>query len=167
MSSFAPITLPLLVTGNKDPPFWAEDDAGVLELTLKGKYKFFSPDWDTVTATAKDFISRLVVIDPAKRITSEQALAHPWIAGVGDDVAPKRVLTTVSENLVKNFNAKKKFRVSVQIGRTEAASSGGRLMEKLGRIAAGEGASAIMTVMTAKAMENAMTASRKESEQMS
>ena len=44
---------------------------------------FRSSVWNTVSAEAKDLIQKLIVRDPAKRLTAEQALQHPWIQNVG------------------------------------------------------------------------------------
>ncbi len=41
--------------------------------------QFPSPEWDTVTPEAKNLINQMLTINPAKRITSEQALKHPWV----------------------------------------------------------------------------------------
>lgn len=42
-------------------------------------YQFPSPEWDTVTPEAKNLINQMLTINPAKRITAEQALKHPWV----------------------------------------------------------------------------------------
>jgi serine/threonine protein kinase len=35
--------------------------------------------WGSVSDAAKDFIRKLIVVDPAKRLTSDQALQHDWL----------------------------------------------------------------------------------------
>jgi len=43
------------------------------------------PKWDswaTLSPQAQDLISKLIVLDPAKRLSPEQVLEHPWLAGV-------------------------------------------------------------------------------------
>ncbi len=47
----------------------------------KGRYKFESPHWDGISADAKNLISNLLVLDPRRRLSVEQALKHPWIVG--------------------------------------------------------------------------------------
>lgn len=37
-------------------------------------YKFLSPYWDNISADAKDFVSRLLVVDPNKRLNAQQVL---------------------------------------------------------------------------------------------
>ena len=46
---------------------------------MKGEYNFSSPAWKTVSKNAKNFISKLITLDPCKRMTAEQALAHVWL----------------------------------------------------------------------------------------
>ncbi|KAI9030455.1 calcium/calmodulin-dependent protein kinase type 1D-like protein [Hyaloraphidium curvatum] len=94
------------------PPFWAEDDKGILDLTIHGSYKFFSPEWDAISADAKSFISSLIVVDPAKRMTAAQALKHRWIAEEVEATAD--IGKVVGENLVKNFNAKRKLKAGMK-----------------------------------------------------
>lgn len=38
-----------------------------------------SPEWDTVTASAKELINAMLTMDQNKRLTAESALKHPWI----------------------------------------------------------------------------------------
>ena len=39
---------------------------------LRGKFDFPSPEWDHVSDAAKDFISKLLIVDPEKRYTAKQ-----------------------------------------------------------------------------------------------
>uniref|UniRef100_A0A8C3ATT6 calcium/calmodulin-dependent protein kinase n=1 Tax=Cyclopterus lumpus TaxID=8103 RepID=A0A8C3ATT6_CYCLU len=61
------------------PPFWDEDQHKLYQQIKAGAYDFPSPEWDTVTPEAKNLINQMLTINPAKRITSDQALKHPWI----------------------------------------------------------------------------------------
>lgn len=44
-----------------------------------GALQFPSPEWDTVTPEAKNLINQMLTINPAKRITAQEALKHPWV----------------------------------------------------------------------------------------
>uniref|UniRef100_A0A672NB59 calcium/calmodulin-dependent protein kinase n=1 Tax=Sinocyclocheilus grahami TaxID=75366 RepID=A0A672NB59_SINGR len=61
------------------PPFWDEDQHKLYQQIKAGAYDFPSPEWDTVTAEAKNLINQMLTINPAKRITADQALKHPWV----------------------------------------------------------------------------------------
>jgi len=61
-------------------PFSGDTDKQILKLVKVGKYDFVPKNmWKTVSTTAQDFIKKLLVIDPAERMTSQQALQHPWM----------------------------------------------------------------------------------------
>ncbi|ODV84621.1 hypothetical protein CANARDRAFT_179548, partial [[Candida] arabinofermentans NRRL YB-2248] len=48
---------------------------------LEGRYAFFSPYWDAIDDMALDLISRLLIVDPVKRLTVENTLCHSWFNG--------------------------------------------------------------------------------------
>lgn len=89
------------------PPFYDENDSKLFEQILKADYEFDAPYWDDISDSAKDFISRLMEKDPAKRYTCDQALRHPWISG--DTALCKNIHESVSRQIKKNF-AKSKWR---------------------------------------------------------
>eukprot|EP01138_Halocafeteria_seosinensis_P009261 gb/GECG01009464.1/.p1 GENE.gb/GECG01009464.1/~~gb/GECG01009464.1/.p1 ORF type:complete len:1344 (+),score=239.98 gb/GECG01009464.1/:1-4032(+) len=45
----------------------------------QGIYYFDSPYWDRISKAAKDFISKLLVVDPAGRMTAAEMLQHEWV----------------------------------------------------------------------------------------
>jgi len=62
------------------PPFMGETLPAIIEQIVSGEYDFPSPYWDQVSSKAKDFISKLLEVDPSKRLTADAALKHPWLA---------------------------------------------------------------------------------------
>lgn len=69
-------------------PFYGDNQRQLFERILHAKFDYPSPEWDDVSTTAKDFVSKLLVVNPADRLSAEQALSHPWIV----EQAPKRAL---------------------------------------------------------------------------
>ncbi|KAJ3367079.1 hypothetical protein GGF32_000141 [Allomyces javanicus] len=67
----------VLLSGNM--PFFAETTGGIFEKILKGEYEFDPECWDEVSANAKDFVRKLLTLDPDERMTAEEALRHPWL----------------------------------------------------------------------------------------
>lgn len=60
------------------PPFYDENDAKLFEAILHANYTFHSPYWDHISEDAKNLIRQLLVVDPTKRLTAEQALNCTW-----------------------------------------------------------------------------------------
>lgn len=63
------------------PPFYDESIQVLTEKVAKGQYTFLSPWWDDISKSAQDLVSHLLTVDPEKRYTITQFLAHPWIRG--------------------------------------------------------------------------------------
>jgi serine/threonine protein kinase len=65
------------------PPFYDESIEVLTEKVAKGQYTFLSPWWDDISKSAQDLISHLLCVDPEKRYTIKEFLAHPWIRESG------------------------------------------------------------------------------------
>lgn len=62
------------------PPFYHQDPNKLFEVIEKGVFDFPDTQWTNVSASAKELVSLLLTLDPANRLTAQQALAHPWLA---------------------------------------------------------------------------------------
>jgi len=64
--------------------------ADLFDRILKQPIDLSSPPaWPAISDSAKDLVSRLLIRDPAKRITIKDALAHPWLKhGAASDQKP-------------------------------------------------------------------------------
>lgn len=60
-------------------PFDGDGESEVFERILSACYSFPSPLWDPVSAKAKDFISKIFVVEPKQRMTADQCLDHEWL----------------------------------------------------------------------------------------
>ncbi|KAM3186147.1 hypothetical protein ACTXT7_004933 [Hymenolepis weldensis] len=49
------------------------------KLLNAGVEEYPPPEWDTVTAEAKNLINSMLTMNPSKRITAAEALKHQWI----------------------------------------------------------------------------------------
>jgi serine/threonine protein kinase len=45
----------------------------LFDAILAGQYDFPSPDWDGISDDAKNFVTRMLMLDPARRMSCEQA----------------------------------------------------------------------------------------------
>lgn len=66
------------------PPFsdelYSKDFPYSLSQQIKmAKFDYPSPYWDSVGDPALDLIDSMLVVDPEKRFTIDQCLAHPWM----------------------------------------------------------------------------------------
>lgn len=61
------------------PPFYDESIATLTQKVAKGHYTFLSPWWDHISDDAKHLVKHLLNINPKKRYTIDQFLAHPWM----------------------------------------------------------------------------------------
>jgi len=60
-------------------PFDGDGESEVFERILSACYSFPSPLWDPVSAKAKDFISKIFVVEPKLRMTADECLDHEWL----------------------------------------------------------------------------------------
>ncbi|XP_056901956.1 calcium/calmodulin-dependent protein kinase type II subunit gamma isoform X12 [Takifugu flavidus] len=93
------------------PPFWDEDQHKLYQQIKAGAYDFPSPEWDTVTPEAKNLINQMLTINPAKRITADQALKHPWICHRSTVASMMHRQETVE--CLRKFNARRKLKGAI------------------------------------------------------
>ncbi|KAH6585771.1 hypothetical protein BASA61_006755 [Batrachochytrium salamandrivorans] len=86
-------------------PFWGGETNSTTALyqsIVEGKYEFDPEYWGNISSDAKDFISKLLLVDPSARMTANVALLHPWLnTDSAVDLLPV---------MRKNFDAKKTFK---------------------------------------------------------
>uniref|UniRef100_A0A8C6TBR1 Peripheral plasma membrane protein CASK n=1 Tax=Neogobius melanostomus TaxID=47308 RepID=A0A8C6TBR1_9GOBI len=91
-------------------PFYGTKDR-LFEAICKGKYKMNPRQWAQISESAKDLVRRMLMLDPAERITVYEALNHPWLKE-RDRYAYKIHLPETVEQLRK-FNARRKLKGAV------------------------------------------------------
>ncbi|RWR90003.1 CDPK-related kinase 5 [Cinnamomum micranthum f. kanehirae] len=80
----------ILLCGSR--PFWAGTESGIFRAVLKADPSFDEPPWPSLSVEAKDFVKRLLIKDPRKRMTAVQALCHPWIRNYNNIKVPLDIL---------------------------------------------------------------------------
>jgi len=95
------VILYVLLSGS--PPFNGRSDKIIMENVAKGNYSFDSSEWKDVSNLAKDFIRKLLEMDPSKRYSAEQAINDPWMKKyTNEKVVDVPLMRTALTNM-KNF----------------------------------------------------------------
>lgn len=103
------VILYILLSGR--PPFYGKNDKEILRSVLEGHYSIQGAEWAKISPEAKSLISRMLQFNPKDRITSEQALNHPWILGLSETNTLS--IDSVSLNNLQNFHAELKLQYAI------------------------------------------------------
>ncbi|CAD8113683.1 unnamed protein product [Paramecium sonneborni] len=101
------VILYILLIGR--PPFKGGNDMETLRLARQGKLNTNSERWLRTNEQAKDLIMKMIVVDPKKRISMQEAFNHPWIQNI-----QQNEIEDIS--LIKNlsqFSAQNKLRAAI------------------------------------------------------
>lgn len=60
-------------------PFDHEEPDQTTQLAQRGEFSFSGEEWDKISTSAKDLISRMLDQSPYARISAVDALNHPWM----------------------------------------------------------------------------------------
>ena len=89
-------------------PFSGDEDPDILKLVKIGKFSFVPKNiWRNISSAAKDFISKLLVVDVKARMTAQEALQHPWMTEHRDQ---KVLAMDQNENELAEGNTSKEKR---------------------------------------------------------
>ncbi len=67
----------MLLSGT--PPFPGNSENDILNKVKKGQYDLTISKFDNVSDKAKDFIKKLLIMEPKKRMTAKAAQEHSWL----------------------------------------------------------------------------------------
>ena len=93
------------------PPFWDDDEKKLSNLIATGKYEFYSPEWDAIADDTKSLITRMIHINPEKRMTAREALKVPWIQDPGKYASNIHRQSTIQG--LSQFNARRKLKSAI------------------------------------------------------
>jgi len=91
------------------PPFYADDDTQLFEKIMSVEYDFDDECWDDVSDLAKNFIQQLLVQDPKRRLSAEDALKHKWLTSSAADKALNIHHTMYKYNFQRKDQQKRLF----------------------------------------------------------
>ncbi|KAL6465553.1 hypothetical protein MHYP_G00256860 [Metynnis hypsauchen] len=96
-------------------PFLGENKQETLANVSAVDYEFDDEYFSNTSALAKDFIARLLIKDPKKRMTIQDSLQHPWIKPKDTQQALSRKESAVNMEKFKKFAARRKWKQSVRL----------------------------------------------------
>ncbi len=68
--------------------------------------------WKNVSNDAKDFIRKMLTLDPEKRLTAKEALQHAWVTEDDDRLASNDLKSNLQQ--LKLFHARRKFKSTIR-----------------------------------------------------
>ncbi|XP_034416597.1 LOW QUALITY PROTEIN: serine/threonine-protein kinase H1-like [Cyclopterus lumpus] len=80
-------------------PFEDDSRTRLYRSIVRGKFGFRGDPWPSVSNLAKDFVQRLLPLDPGARLTAAQAIRHPWVVTVAAGSSMKNLHRSISQNL--------------------------------------------------------------------
>ena len=89
------------------PPFNEKTQKALFTKIKSGKYEFHPDYWNNVSVEAKDFITKLLVVDQKKRFTVDQAMKHAWILKAESELASRKLDSNLKA--LRRFNARRKI----------------------------------------------------------
>ena len=106
------VILYILLSGS--PPFYGRDEEEIFRKILFCHYSFKYSIWDDISKEAKDLISKLLELDPKKRLSAKNALEHNWFKI--NDINPEHKDNKIKEkNLTKIINNIIEFRAEQKL----------------------------------------------------
>lgn len=93
-------------------PFFGKKKRDVVMKILKGDLRFYSKIWTHLTEESKDFVKRLIEVDPKKRSTAIEALKHPWLEinfPLSQRVPDYRTMESIPESM-RNYGEVSEFK---------------------------------------------------------
>jgi calcium-dependent protein kinase len=107
----------MLLSASK--PFYSRKRRKMIDLIMRCDYVYDAPVWkEAISADAKDFIDKLLVVDPKHRWDAAKALKHPWLVNreqLPDEKPSEAILMQVEDSLLnyRQTSALKKLALNV------------------------------------------------------
>ena len=105
-------------------PFEHENNHELRTLIRQGVVQFPAEDWDSVSGLAKDFILKMLVVDPQDRQDIYQMYQHPWLTHGYDSTvegSPKQLVS--ARSALRKYQARRRLKASVNVIRAVSRMS--------------------------------------------
>jgi len=106
----------MLLTSHR--PFYHKRRRQMIDLIMRAQYSVEGSHWDGKSPESKDMVSKLLVLDPKKRMRAADALAHIWLSkefNLSERKPDVTISTAVDASLLnyKNTSQLKKIALNV------------------------------------------------------
>lgn len=96
-------------------PFDDEDDDVVFDLTRDGQFEFRPEFWKYVSKSAKTLVTKMLTVNPKKRISASNALKSHWIEKGDEAVEERQLHVKKLKNLIEGKRKLKNAIATVRI----------------------------------------------------
>ncbi|KYN42282.1 Serine/threonine-protein kinase 17B [Trachymyrmex septentrionalis] len=112
------VTTYVLLTGFS--PFGGETDQETFQNISLGEVDFPEELFEDISVQAKDFVAKLLVLDPSARMTAKQCLRHDWLRGAPTQASPhlRRYLSKSREVLLERVVSRENLRRAALMSQT-------------------------------------------------
>jgi serine/threonine protein kinase len=93
------------------PPFYDKNKRAMFRKIRKGAFEFHEKFWKHISRNAKDLISKMLTVDPHRRIKAEHALRNRWITQDDSQLSGRSLDDNLDE--LRKQNAKNKLKSAV------------------------------------------------------
>ena len=90
------------------PPFGGSTDDQILKKISVGRFSFPSPEWDFISAEAKDLVNKMLTFNYHTRISAREALQHPWLNNASRQHVEESIVRGIFTNL-QSFRSEQKL----------------------------------------------------------
>ena len=92
------------------PPFHDDNQKALFKKIKAGDFEFHDEYWECVSAEAKDFISKLIIVDRKSRMSCDEAHRHPWLQRDAKELAGHDLNNNLAA--LKKYQNNRKFRAA-------------------------------------------------------
>lgn len=71
------VILYILLSGM--PPFWGKTKSKIFDAVRAADLRFPPDPWNQISLSARDLITRMLCVDPSRRLNASEVLSHPWM----------------------------------------------------------------------------------------
>ncbi|XP_035728395.1 serine/threonine-protein kinase par-1-like isoform X2 [Vespa mandarinia] len=117
------VTTYVLLTGFS--PFGGDTDQETFQNISLGEVDFPEELFEEVSTQAKDFVAKLLVLDPSARMTAKQCLRHEWLRGAPTQASPhlRRYLSKSREVLLERVVTRDNLRRVALLSQTTSQAN--------------------------------------------